>query len=147
MVVGQGDTHGVLLPPKPTLRRPRAWFPAPFGGEAERLPKECTYCGEGTAGGIYLGANRCPASSRRHWPLSIGLSTMAAASFAYSMGRPIRLGNAASRVSVAAISSGTIAVNPVKNRLGAIASTRMPIDPRSRAMVRHMPAIAALAAV
>src|SRR6516162_7303688 len=130
MVVGHCDTHGVLLAPL-------------------QLPKECTYWRTGERGGsvVYLGANRCPASSRRHWPLSIGLSTIAATSLAYSIGRPIRLGKAASRVNVAAISSGTIWVNPVRNRLGAIASTRIPSDPRSRAMVRHIPAMPALAAV
>src|SRR5271155_815066 len=95
----------------------------------------------------HLGANRWPASSRRHWPFSMGLSTMAATSLAYSSGRPSRFGNAASLVSAVAYSSGMPLVSPVANRLGAIANTRMPSDPRSRAMVRHMPAMPALAAV
>jgi hypothetical protein len=80
-------------------------------------------------------------------PLSIGFSTIATASRAYSLGRPIRLGNAASLVSVSANSSGMLAVRPVLNRLGAIDSTRMPRLPRSRAIVRVIPAMPALAAV
>src|SRR3954451_22553938 len=63
------------------------------------------------------------------------------------LGAPHPLGKAASRTRVAAISSGIRAVAPVANRLGAIASTRMPSEPRSRAMVRHIPAMAAFAAV
>ena len=66
---------------------------------------------QGSDGG-YLGANRCPASSRRHWPLSIGLSTIAATSLAYSSGRPSRFGNAASLVSAAANSSGNALGQP-----------------------------------
>ena len=50
-------------------------------------------------------------------------------------------------VSETANSSGMPLVSPVANRLGAIASTRMPSEPRSRAIVRLMPAIPALAAV
>src|SRR5271154_330908 len=92
-----------------------------------------------------LGANRWPASSRMQEPLSIGLSTMATASLAYSFGLPMRLGNAASLVSTCANSSGIAAVIPVLNRLGAIDSTRMPRLPRSRAMVRVIPAMPAFA--
>ncbi|CNJ15108.1 Uncharacterised protein [Mycobacterium tuberculosis] len=79
--------------------------------------------------------------------MSIGLSTIAATSLAYSSGRPSRLGKAASLVNAEANSSGMPLVSPVANRLGAMASTRMPRDPKSRAMVRHMPAMPALAAV
>ena len=53
----------------------------------------------------------------------------------------------ASLVSCVANSSGMPWVNPVANRLGAIHSTRMPTEPRSRAIVRHIPAIPAFAAV
>ena len=48
-----------------------------------------------------MGAKRWPASRRRHWPLSIGLSTIATTSFAYSSGLPSRFGNAASLVNAA----------------------------------------------
>ena len=44
-------------------------------------------------------------------------------------------------------SFGMPAVRPVAKRLGAIVLTRMPSDPRSRAIVSDMPAIPALAAV
>jgi hypothetical protein len=59
----------------------------------------------------------------------------------------MRLGKAASRVSCAAISSGIRCVMPVAKRLGAIAITRIPRLPRSRAIVRHIPAMPAFAAV
>ena len=96
---------------------------------------------------LYFGAKRWPASRRMQQPLSIGFSTMATASLAYSSGRPMRLGNAASLVSTSANSSGIPLVMPVLNRLGAMARTRMPRLPRSRAIVSVMPAIPALAAV
>jgi hypothetical protein len=95
----------------------------------------------------YLGAKRWPASSRRHWPLSIGFSTIAATSFAYSSGRPSRFGNAASLVNAFANSSGMPSVSPVANRLGAMASARIPLLPMSRAIVRHIPAMPAFDAV
>ena len=80
-------------------------------------------------------------------PLSIGFSMMATARRAYSSGRPMRLGNAASAVSWSSNSFGMPAVRPVAKRLGAIVLTRIPSDPRSRAIVNDMPAIPALAAV
>src|ERR1700678_1731660 len=70
------------------------------------------------------GANRWPASSLMVWPLSIGFFTIASASQAYSSGRPARLGNAASLVRVAMISSEAPSSRPVANRLGAIVITR-----------------------
>src|SRR5262249_26169660 len=54
----------------------------------------------------YLGAKRWPPSRRIVPPFSIGVSKIAWARRAYSSGFPMRLGKAASRVSVAAISSG-----------------------------------------
>ena len=72
---------------------------------------------------------------------------MATASLAYSSGRPMRLGKAASLVRASANSSGIPLVIPVLKRLGAMAMTRMPRLPRSRAMVSIMPAMPALAAV
>lgn len=80
------------------------------------------------------------------WPLSMGLRMMASASQANSSGRPGRRGNAASLVSVAITSSCAPSIRPVANRLGAMASTRMPRLPRSRAIGRLIPAIPALAA-
>ena len=59
-----------------------------------------------TGHAVYLGAKRWPASRRMHWPLSIGFSTIASASLAYSSGLPSRFGNAASLVSALANSSG-----------------------------------------
>ena len=59
----------------------------------------------------------------------------------------MRFGNAASFVSMSANSSGMPAVMPVLNRLGAIATTRMPMLPRSRAIVSVIPAMPAFAAV
>src|SRR5688500_15569801 len=95
----------------------------------------------------YLGANRWPASRRMQPPLSIGFSTIATTSFPYSSGRPMRFGKAASLVRAAANSSGIPCVMPVAKRLGAMARARIPRLPRSRAMVRAMPAMPALAAV
>ena len=95
----------------------------------------------------YFGANRWPASSRIVPPLSIGLSMIASASLAYSSGRPIRRGNAASFTSTSLKSSGMPAVMPVSNRLGAIALTRIPSEPRSRAIVSDIAATAAFDAV
>src|SRR6185369_11618425 len=69
----------------------------------------------------YLGAKRCPPSSRIVEPFNIGFSMMASAIRAYSIGRPMRFGNAASLVRPAAISSGMPCVSPVSKRLGAIA--------------------------
>src|SRR5581483_8712377 len=105
MVVGQCDTHRGLLAAVHGPHRCRARSIAPLlrgplrnphrrRGGLERvysIPPNATPAPDGYLAdcGGYLGANRCPASSRRHWPLSIGLSTMAATSFAYSMGRPI----------------------------------------------------------
>ncbi len=80
-------------------------------------------------------------------PLSIGLRTMATASCAYSSGRPMRRGNALSRVSSACISGGASDVIPVSKRLGAIATERMPSVPRSRAIGSIIAATPAFAAV
>ena len=80
-------------------------------------------------------------------PFNIGFSTMATARRAYSSGLPIRFGNAASLVSVSVIASGILAVAPVAKRLGAMATTLMPIEPRSRAIVNVMAAMPPLAAV
>ena len=63
-------------------------------------------------------------------PLSIGFSMIATASLAYSSGLPIHAGKAASLVDAVLNSSGTPFTMPVSNRLGAMALTRMPNDPR-----------------
>ena len=59
----------------------------------------------------------------------------------------MHLGNAASLMSGSLKSSGIPAVIPVSNRLGAMALTRIPIEPRPRAIVNDMPAMPAFDAV
>ena len=92
------------------------------------------------------GPKRWPASSRIVPPLSIGFSMIATTSLAYSSGLPIRFGNAASLTSRLHLVRHAW-TSPVSNRLGAIAFTRMPNEPRSRAMVSDMPATPAFDAV
>ena len=82
----------------------------------------------------YLGAKRWPRVQSQALPVEHRVLDDGDASFAYSSGRPRRLGNAASLVSTLANSSGMPSVSPVANRLGAMASTRMPMLPRSRAI-------------
>jgi Acyl-CoA dehydrogenase, C-terminal domain len=72
-------------------------WPPPLAPAAARLNQSRTAA---DLRRIYFGAKRWPPSSRMQEPLSIGFSTIATASLAYSSGRPMRLGNAASLVSV-----------------------------------------------
>ena len=135
MVVGQCDTH--QGPPRSGPRHRGRLQRVYLMSAAEGSPPAWRLLGREPLSGVQsqaLAVEHRVVHDRRH---QLGVL----------LGRPSRLGKAASLGQRGANSSGMPLVNPVANRLGAIASTRIPSDPRSRAMVRHMPAMPALAAV
>jgi hypothetical protein len=72
-------------------------------------------------------------------PLSIRFSTMCAARAAYSAGWPRRGGNGIDLPSDSRASGGNAASSGVSNSPGAIVTTRIPAEARSRAAGSVMP--------
>src|SRR3954462_6480943 len=87
----------------------------------------------------YFGAMRSEASSRTTSPLRYGLSIMCSASEAYSSGAPSRCGNGIAEARLSCAACGNAPSSGVRNRPGAMVSTRMPNCASSRAIGSVMP--------
>src|SRR5882757_7468295 len=87
----------------------------------------------------YFGAMRSEASSRTTSPFRYGLSIMCSASEAYSSGAPSRCGNGMADARLSCAACGNAPSNGVRNRPGAIVSTRIPNCASSRAIGSVMP--------
>src|SRR5581483_6044587 len=81
----------------------------------------------------YFGAMRSEASRRTTSPLRYGLSIMCIASSANSSGWPSRCGKGIAAASESCASCGRLPSSGVRNRPGAMVSTRMPNCASSRA--------------
>src|ERR1700754_445381 len=87
----------------------------------------------------YFGAMRSEASSRTTSPFRYGLSIMCSASEAYSSGEPSRCGNGMAEARLSCAACGNAPSSGVRNRPGAMVSTRMPNCASSRAIGSVMP--------
>src|SRR6185437_5208857 len=90
-------------------------------------------------GAPYFGATRSEASRRTTSPFRYGLSIMCIASEANSSGLPSRCGKGMAAAGESCASCGRAPSSGVRNRPGAMVSTRMPNCASSRAIGRVMP--------